>query len=183
VLGLAISSTFFRRYPDSGEGELARLKAFVVSRASCAEVAERLGVWNLMTGEMSASEPGRGESARGRAIVGNALEALIGAVFLTFGFEQARLAVVNAFEDQMCHGATGHVDHKTALQELLAPKGLQPEYRLAAESGPAHARVFSSEVSVGGTIRGRGTGTTIKMSEQAAAKEALASLSESAGEN
>jgi ribonuclease-3 len=75
------------------------------------------------------------------------------------------------------------VDFKTALQELLAPQGRQPEYRLVAESGPAHARVFCSEVIVDGEMRGRGTGTTIKMSEQAAAEEALASLSTASGED
>ena len=176
VLGLAIASTLWRRYPESVEGDLARLKAFIVSRASCAEVAERLGVWELMAAQMPPSQANRGEVAHSPAMVGNALEALIGAVFLTYGFEQARLAVVDAFEEEINHGATAHVDHKTALQELLAPRGLQPEYHLAAESGPAHARVFSSEVSVGGVVHGRGSGTTIKMSEQAAAKEALTAL-------
>jgi ribonuclease-3 len=181
VLGLAMASTLYRRYPESGEGDLARLKAFAVSRATCAEVAEQLGVWDLMAAEIPASSPSRRETARSRATIGNALEALIGAVFLTYGFEQTRMAVVDAFEERIAYSATGHVDHKTALQELLAPRGLHPEYRLAAETGPAHARVFSSEVSIGGTVRGRGTGTTIKMSEQAAAKEALASLGDSDG--
>jgi ribonuclease-3 len=181
VLGLAIAAELFRRYPESEEGELARLKAFVVSRTSCAEVADRLGVGELMCGVTAGAELGRVEPAHSRSVVGNALEALIGAVFLTFGFEQARRAVVHAFEEQMRYGATGHVDHKTALQEVLAPKGLQPEYRLVEETGPAHARIFSSEVGVGGVVRGRGSGTTIKMSEQAAAKEALAYLVDSAG--
>jgi ribonuclease-3 len=73
------------------------------------------------------------------------------------------------------------VDYKTALQEMLASRGLQPEYRLASEDGPAHARVFSSEVRVAGMVRGRGTGTTIKMSEQAAAKEAFTVMNADAG--
>ena len=76
----------------------------------------------------------------------------------------------------MEYAATVHVDHKTALQELLAPRGLQPVYRLMEEAGPAHARIFTSEVVVDETVRGRGVGTTIKMSEQAAAQEALAEL-------
>ena len=176
VLGLAVASELFRRYPDREEGELARLKAFVVSRTSCAEVADRLGVEQMMADQVSGGAPRRAEACQSRAIIGNALEALIGAVFLTFGFEQTRLAVAEAFEEQMRYGATAHVDHKTTLQELLAPRGFQPEYRLAGESGPAHARVFSSEVVVGGIVRGKGTGTTIKMSEQAAAREALAFL-------
>jgi ribonuclease-3 len=183
VLGLAIASELFRRYPEHEEGDLARLKAFVVSRTSCAQVAELLEVGRLMTAQMEGLESGRGKPPQSRATLGNTLEALIGAVFLTFGFEQTRLAVVEAFEAQVRYGISAHVDHKTVLQELLAPRGFQPEYRLVAECGPAHARVFSSEVSVNGVVRGQGTGTTIKMSEQAAAREALDSLTTGLGEN
>jgi ribonuclease III len=178
VLGLAIASILWKRYPESGEGELARLKAFVVSRASCAQVAERVGIAQLMLEKAPAPEARRREAVANQTILGNVLEALIGAVFLTHGFEQARLAVVDAFEAQISFAATAHVDHKTALQELLAPKGIQPVYRLVEEVGPPHARVFTSEVCVNGVARGRGSGTTIKMSEQNAASEALASLNE-----
>lgn len=183
VLGLAIAATLCSRHPEAEEGDLARLKAFVVSRASCAQVAERLGVADMMTGEGPAADRRRGAAVNNRTILGNALEALIGAIFLTFGFEQTRLAVVDAFEGQMLYGATAYVDHKTALQEVLAPQGLQPSYRLASETGPPHARVFTSEVSVDGVVRGIGTGTTIKTSEQAAAKEALASLDTATAES
>ncbi len=176
VLGLAVASTLWQRYPDSGEGELARLKAFVVSRASCVQVAERVGVGQLILERAPAPNPKRKEAVANQTILGNVLEALIGAVFLTHGFEQARLAVIDAFEEQMSFAATGHVDHKTCLQELVAPRGTQPIYRLVGETGPAHARVFTSEVSVEGIVRGCGTGTTIKMSEQKAAEEALVSL-------
>lgn len=178
VLGLAIASTLWKRYPDSGEGELARLKAFVVSRASCAQVAERVGIAKLMLEKAPAPEAKRREAVANQTILGNVLEGLIGAVFLTHGFEQARLAVVDAFEGQISFAVTAHVDHKTALQELLAPRGVQPAYRLVAEVGPPHARVFTSEVSVSGVARGRGSGTTIKTSEQNAAGEALAALTE-----
>jgi ribonuclease-3 len=176
VLGLAIASELFRRYPESEEGELARLKAFVVSRNSCVEVAEQLGVGRLMADQMAAGDSGRGDGVYSKTMAGNALEALIGAAFLRFGFERTRRAVIDAFEERLHYGATAHVDYKTALQELLASRGLHPEYRLAAEEGPAHARVFSSEVRVAGVVRGRGTGTTIKMSEQVAAKEAFTDL-------
>jgi ribonuclease-3 len=176
VLGLAIASTVWRRYPDYEEGDLARVKAFVVSRASCCQVAERLGVRKLMLEQAPASEQRCLEAVGNPTILGNVLEALIGAVYLTHGFEQARLAVVAAFEEQIRYAVTTHVDHKTALQELLAPRGLQPVYHLVTEIGPPHARIFTSEVSVDGVVRGQGTGTTIKMSEQAAAGQALASL-------
>jgi ribonuclease-3 len=122
------------------------------------------------------------EAATNRTIQGNVLEALIGAIYLAHGFEQTRGAVVEAFERQIHYAVTSHVDHKTALQELLAPKGLQPVYRLVSETGPPHARVFTSEVLVDGSTEGRGTGTTIKMSEQAAAGQALASMGKGEGD-
>jgi ribonuclease-3 len=178
VLGLAIASTLHRRYPEGEEGDLARLKAFVVSRASCAQVAERLDVCGLMTQEGAASDPRRATALRNPTILGNTLEALIGAVFLTYGFEQTRLAVVSAFEEQIVYAVTSYVDHKTALQERLALRGCYPAYKLVDESGPPHARIFTSEVNASGGLRGRGSGTTIKASEQAAAKEALAGLGE-----
>jgi ribonuclease-3 len=183
VLGLAIASALCRRYPESEEGDLARLKAFIVSRASCAQVAERLDVAGLIIEQAPAPEPRRREVAGNSTILGNVLESLIGAVFLTHGFEQARLAIVDAFDEQISYAVTGHVDHKTSLQELLATRGIHPEYRLVMETGPAHARVFTSEVWIDGVSRGRGTGTTIKTSEQAAAREALAALSTSSGTN
>jgi ribonuclease-3 len=176
VLGLAIASTLWERYPDGKEGDLARLKAFIVSRASCAEVAERLDIGSLMAEVGAEADPKQAAAVRNRTILGNALEALVGAVFLTFGFEQARKAVVGAFEEQIVYGATSYVDYKTDLQERLALKGRHPEYNLAAETGPPHARVFTSEVSVDGVVCGQGSGTTIKGSEQAAAEQALATL-------
>jgi ribonuclease-3 len=176
VLGLAIASTLYDRFPEREEGGLARLKAFVVSRASCVEVAERVGLEALVLEHAPASERKRREAVRSRSLLGDVLEALIGAVYLEYGFGRVRPAVIAIFEDQIQYAVTAHVDHKTALQELLAPRGQQPHYRLAHETGPAHARTFTSEVLVEGTVRGVGEGTTIKMSEQAAAREALAAL-------
>ncbi len=176
VLGLVIASALYDRFPDREEGGLARLKAFVVSRASCVQVAEQIGLSDLVLEYAPASERRRRDAARSPSMLGDMLEAVIGAVYMEFGFEQVRPAVVAVFEEQMEYAVTAHVDHKTALQELVAPRGLQPAYRLVEETGPAHARVFTSEVSIDGAVRGTGTGTTIKMSEQAAAQEALTSF-------
>jgi ribonuclease-3 len=176
VLGLAISSALYRRFPEREEGGLARLKAFVVSRASCVQVAERMELASLVLEHAPASERKRRDAVRSPSLLGDVLEALIGAVYLEHGFERARPAIAAAFEEQIEYAVTAHVDHKTALQELLAPRGLQPLYRLVEEIGPAHARTFISEVVVDGAVKGRGTGTTIKMSEQAAAGEALGEL-------
>jgi len=176
VLGLAIASALYERFPEREEGGLARLKAFVVSRASCVQVAERMGLADLVMEHAPASERRRRDAVRSPSMLGDMLEAVIGAVYVQFGFERVCPTIVTLFEEQMEYAATAHVDYKTALQELLAPRGLQPAYHMVEETGPAHARVFTSEVVVDGTVRGSGTGTTIKMSEQAAAQEALASL-------
>ena len=181
VLGLAIASALYSRFPDREEGGLARLKAFVVSRASCVQVAERMGLASLVLEHAPASERKRREAVRSPSLLGDVLEALIGAVYLHHGFERVRPAIAEVFEEQIRYAATAHVDHKTALQELLAPRGVQPLYRLVEEAGPAHARSFTSEVTVDGAVRGRGVGTTIKMSEQAAAREALAALRSTGG--
>lgn len=180
VLGLAVAAALYERYPTKEEGELARVKGFVVSRASCAQVAQRLDLPSLLLARAPSSEQKRQEAAASSTILGNVLEALIGSCYLVFGYERTARAVMGAFEGQVDYALTAHVDHKTTLQELLAPRGLQPAYQLAAEEGPPHARTFTSEVLVDGRVRGRGDGKTIKMSEQAAAREALASIENSA---
>lgn len=176
VLGLAIAAALYQRYPEREEGQLARIKAFVVSRTSCVQVAQLLEVPGLIQAEGPAPEQKRIEAAASATVVGNVLEALIGACFLAHGYDATAEAVVEAFAEQIAYALTSHVDHKTTLQEVLAPRGVQPVYSLAQEDGPAHARVFTSEVSFAGDVQGRGEGTTIKMSEQAAAREALAAL-------
>jgi len=176
VLGLAIASALYDRFPEREEGGLARLKAFVVSRASCVQVAQRIGLAQLVLEHAPASERKRRDAVRSPNLLGDVLEALIGAVYLEYGFERVRPAIVGLFEEQIQYAATAHVDYKTALQELLAPRGLQPQYRLVDETGHAHARNFTSDVVIAGEARGRGVGTTIKMSEQAAAQQALADL-------
>lgn len=176
VLGLAIADVLYRRFPDREEGDLARIKAFVVSRASCFQVADRLRLDDLIMERSPASPQRRKEAAGSANIVGNILEALIGACFLGYGYDRTAAAVVEAFDEQIRYAFTGHVDHKTKLQELLALKGVHPVYKLVAEEGPPHARHFTSEVWIAGEVRGRGSGTTIKMSEQEAAREALTIL-------
>ncbi|MCL5736095.1 MAG: putative dsRNA-binding protein [Actinobacteria bacterium] len=109
-------------------------------------------------------------------MLGNVLEALIGACFLAHGFERTAQAVTEAFEEQIKYAVSDHVDYKTTLQETLAVRGLHPSYQLVGEEGPPHARQFTSEVWIAGEFRGRGSGTTIKMSEQQAAREALQAL-------
>lgn len=176
VLGLAVASHLFERFPAEEEGRLAKLKAFVVSRKSCIVVARRLGMDQLVMSHAPAADEERRQLAASSSALGNMLEALIGASFLAFGFTAVREAVVEAFSEQISYGLTHDVDHKSALQEHLALSEKVAKYRLVATEGPPHERIFTSEVLVGRTVRGRGWGRSIKTSEQAAAREALVRL-------
>lgn len=173
VLGLAVAWALHERFADADEGRLAKLKAFVVSRRSCRVVARRLGLDELVLTRASGTEEQRRELAASVTSLGNILEALIGAVYLSRGFDAVRTAVVDAFADRIAYGVSSYVDYKSTLQEHLALSGLVAEYRLVQTDGPPHARAFTSDVLVAGSAAGRGTGRSIKKSEQRAAHAAL----------
>jgi ribonuclease-3 len=176
VLGLAVAWALHERFPGAEEGKLAKLKAFVVSRRSCGVVARRLGLDDLVLARASGTEEQRRELAGSVASLGNVLEALIGAAYLSRGFDTVRDAVVEAFADRIAYGVSSYVDYKSTLQEHVALSGLVAEYRLLQTDGPPHAPAFTSEVLVGGSAAGRGTGRSIKKSEQRAAHAALVGM-------
>lgn len=176
VLGLAVAAFIYERFPQLAEGGLAKLKAYTVSRHSCSLVAERLGIRELIR-EVGPDWNGQGRDLLdNRTLQGNVLEALIGACYLAHGFEPTREAVVAAFADQVTFGLTHQVDYKSALQEHLAPARRSVRYRLTHEEGPPHDRLFTSDVLVEGHRLGSGRGTSIKLSEQRAARQALIAL-------
>ena len=178
VLGLAIAAELYRRFPERPEGDLARIRAHVVSRESCAAVARDLDLDADLRAQ--AERRSGGEDIRlltgSDAVMGALVEAAIGAVFLEFGFETAAEAVVQAFDDRIRFALDEHVDHKTVLQEELARRGASVTYLLTETAGPPHRRVFTSSARVGERELGRGSGPSKKVSEQAAAREALANL-------
>lgn len=176
VLGLAIAARLYQEYPDAEEGRLAKLKAFVVSRRSCGVVARRLGVDDLLATHTEAPEEARRELVASPTALGNILEALIGAAYLTWGFDEVQAAVTAAFAERIAYGASSYVDYKSTLQEHLAAEGRAAAYRLVASEGPPHARVFTSEILVEGEVKGIGVGRSIKKSEQRAAHGALATM-------
>ena len=176
MLGLAMAWALYERFPEADEGRLAKLKAFVVSRRSCGVVARGLGLDDLVLARASGTEEQRRELAGSVTSLGNVLEALIGAAYLSVGFDTVRDAVVEAFADRIAYGVSSYVDYKSTLQEHLALSGLVAEYRLLQTDGPPHARVFTSEVLVAGSAAGQGIGRSIKKSEQRAAHAALVGL-------
>lgn len=177
VLGLCISTDIYARYPDYSEGELAKVRAYVVSRYTCAKVAATLGLAERLLG--SAREA---DAVNAEALVANAnvqaavLEALIGGLYLQFGLEAIMDAVIAAFDEHISYAASEHVDYKTVLQEEVAKQGREVVYEVVGAEGPPHQRLFTSEVVLEGKVLGRGQGRTKKVSQQEAAKEALETL-------
>ena len=178
VLGWVIADVAFGRY-DVPEGRLTDLRKSVVNQTALAEIADDLGIGTDL-------RLGRGEAAAGGAakpsILSDALEALIGAVYVDAGADAAYDFVERHVAPRLDPTASiHHLDHKTSLQELVAAGGWQPpEYQLRSD-GPDHAKVFTAEVRVDGRVVGSGTGGSKKSAEQAAAQAAVSELASDAG--
>ena len=179
VLGLAVASDLFARFPGIDSGGLTKIHNQAVSGVSCAEVGRLLGVPEMLR----AAEPGDAPAAipaetllGGERPLPEATEALIGACFLAFGFERTAAAVADAFEARIEHAAETRIDFKSALQELLARRGARVSYEVTAESGPPHERTFGVAAVVGSERVGEGEGRSKKAAEQAAAEQALKRL-------
>ena len=174
VLGLAIAQELYDRFPQEGEGRLAKIRAHVVSRQSCAVVGRRLGL-----GEKLAELAGRTDSdelkrlARNRNVISALVEACLGALYLAHGFEPIRAPIVSAFSDRIEYALEGHVDFKTELQEELARRGQAVSYSVLEVEGPPHDRTFRCSANIDGEEAGVGTGPSKKAAEQMAAREAL----------
>ena len=173
VLGLIVSTELHTRFTLT-EGEMSMVRAAVVNESTLAAIATGLGVGPAL-------RLGKGEDASGgRAktqILADALEALIGAVYLDAGFKRARKVVRKHWKKVIEERATtpGERDYKTRLQEVLARDGRMPEYAVVG-SGPDHDRSFRATVVVDGKVAGTGTGSSKKRAQQVAARRALEDL-------
>ncbi len=173
VVDLLVSHRLMERFPGADEGELSKLRALIVNEDALARVARDLRVGELL-------RMGRGEELTGgrdkSSVLADALEAVIAAVYLTQGLTGAMAVVDRHFAkalDGVAEGRSGD-DYKTRLQELMQSRGrTAPRYRVVAEEGPDHAKIFEVEVSVGGEAFGRATGRNKKEAEQAAARRTL----------
>lgn len=176
VLGLAVADIAFHRLADMPEGKLTDLRRSTVNMLALATIARSIGIGEFIL-------LGKGEAAGGGAdkdsILSDALEALIGAVYLDAGNDAAS-ALVRRLLGESIEAAIPNLelfDSKTRLQELSARLGLgSPHYETQGE-GPDHERTFTSTVIVGGAPKGTGTGRTKKAAEQAAAIAAVDALS------
>jgi ribonuclease-3 len=170
VLGLVVASRLYELLPDRSEGELARVKSFVVSEEVLCSLAKELGLESrLLLGKGEELSGGRDK----KAILADAVEALIGACFLDAGFEAARRFVLRIAEPEIQKVLQNkhRKDYKTILQEYTQRyQRTYPIYRLAKKTGPDHDRSFWIACSVGGVERGPVEGKNKKEAEQNAAK-------------
>ena len=177
VLGLVVTDHLYLTYPDLPEGELAKVRASVVNSEALAEVAAELGLGQaLLLGKGEDSSGGREKPS----ILADAMEAVIGAVYLDGGWDAAAELIMRLLGERIEEGAAGPggQDFKTRLQELAARQFDQlPRYEVTDE-GPDHAKRFFATVLVGGIRRGQGEGRSKKQAEQQAAREAWNALSE-----
>jgi ribonuclease-3 len=177
VLELAIARAVFDRFEDATEGRLAKIRAHVVSRQSCASVAKELELGQRLldnAGYIPRDELQR--ISRSRNVLAALLEAAIAAIYLEHGFERIAPAIVAAFAERIEYARSSHVDYKTELQEALARSGRQVHYTVLEVEGPPHDRRFVCAAHVAGAQLGIGRGSTKKAAEQEAARQALDAL-------
>jgi len=179
VLGIVVTDLAFREFPDLPEGELAKLRAAIVNMGALAEVARDLGIGRfVLLGKGEEMSGGRDKSS----ILADALEALLGAIYLDRGLPAASKLIERVFRPRMIAyvRGEGERDYKTILQELASSEvHAVPEYRIR-ERGPDHEKEFTATVLLGGKPWGTGTGRSKKEAEQQAAHEAYVRLSERA---
>ena len=171
VLGLVVADFLYQRFPDLPEGQMAKTRAAVVNAATLTDLAVDIE----LGGHLRLGKGEEGSGGRTKAsIVSDALEAIIGAVYVDGGLESAREFVLAQLGDRIDEAANqpGARDYKTLLQESAVRDGLaSPEYDVT-QTGPHHNRLFRAAVRIGGDICGTGEGTTIKQAQRRAARVA-----------
>jgi len=171
VLGLAIAEVLSERYPVASEGELARRYNRLVRGEACTKVAQTFNLGTYLI--LSESEAGSGGRTK-KTILADAMEAVLGAIFLDVGFAGARGAVRRLWQSLWEELPTVEADAKSALQEWAQGQGLAlPEYVDVARKGPDHAPRFTTEVRISGKPPARGEGASKRAAEQAAATALL----------
>ena len=177
VLGFVIADMLFKEFPDFNEGQKSKVKASLVSTTMLARQTEHLSLGeHLLLGRGEEKTGGR----RKQALLADGYEALIAAIYLDGGIDQARAFIAREFAPLLrevhSHGVSAQ-DYKSALQEYLQSHDrLLPEYRLAGSIGPDHRKLFRVEVVVQGEAIAEATGTSKKEAEQEAARLALEKL-------
>jgi ribonuclease-3 len=176
VLGMVVAEHVYAAFPDFAEGKMAKIRSAVVNARVLAEVAEELDIGSELL-------LGRGEEASGGrtkpSILADALEAVIGAVYLDADWAAARPLVLRLLQERILRAAAepDDFDHKSRLQELTVHRGEGTPRYVVVGSGPDHDRHYAAEVYIGGVCRGAGQGSSKKDAEQGAARDAWQAMS------
>ena len=177
VLGLVVSDYLFRARNDLPEGKLTRLRANVVCEESLSAVARKINLGDHLF-------LGKGEKASGGSdrdsILADATEAVIAAIYLDGGFDQAKDFILSNLRDTIAKNIDGNIfrDYKTILQEIIQCNNGKISYKLVGESGPDHNKEFEMQVKCGQETIGIGKGKNKKEAEKEAARDALVKMGE-----
>jgi ribonuclease III len=178
ILSISISTHIFYHFPDYPEGELAKMRAVIVSEPSLASRARELDIGKyLLLGKGEEISGGRDRDS----ILADAMEALFAAIYLDQGFEPAKNFIINLFRGIINKVVAGDYikDYKTILQEILQKDGSSgPNYSVIDEKGPDHNKRFLVKVFHQDKMIGKGEGFSKKEAEQEAARSALNNLEE-----
>jgi ribonuclease-3 len=177
VLGLAASDYLFCSMDDANEGELTKARSRIVNKNALGRIGMKMGMLDLL---LYAREEIRDDERALVTLSADALEAVIGAIYLDKGFKCASEFVTNRIVDPVSDESTGHAttDYKSKLQEICQARyKTHPEYRIVRRLGPEHRKVFHVEVRIRGETYGFGSGRSRKEAEQVAAGQAILNLS------
>ena len=172
VLGLVIGEYFYKNFPKDLEGSLTKMRAESVNEKVLFYISKKLSLGNAI-------EFGKGEIKNGgrmrESTSADALEALIGAIYLDSNFDNAKRIVLNLFQDFLEEDSYKlfNIDFKTKLQEEVQKSGKKAEYKLVREEGPDNDKTFYTELFLDEVLVGRGKGKTKKESQQEAARDAF----------
>jgi ribonuclease III len=175
VLGLVVAEFTYGRFPEFAEGKLAKIRSATVNARALAQVAEALGIGDVLL-------LGKGEEASGgrakASILADALEAVIGAVYLDGGWGAAEPLILEQLGQRIDRAAAepDDFDHKSRLQELSVHSGEGTPRYVVEGSGPDHDRAYVAQVFIAGILRGTGQGSSKKDAEQQAAYNAWKEL-------
>jgi ribonuclease-3 len=184
VLGMVVADQLLRAEPDATAGDLTKIRAQAASRAACARVAANIGVGErLAANAPTSAELPIEDVLSAQSVLAEVCEAVIGAVFEQYGYDEAAAAVAEAFAEEIAAAKANPGDFKSSLQELLARRGEKPVYVLIDADGPPHDRRFECAVEIRGDQYGTGNGRSKKEAEQAAAAATLILLEKPSGQN
>ena len=170
-----VTDHVYRTHDELAEGDLTEIRKTVVNSVALASVATELGVGeHLLLGKGEELSGGRQKPS----ILADAMEAIIGAVYLASGIEGATTLVLTILGPRLATAQSDGADHKSRLQELAARRSASPPRYVVEASGPDHARTFDVTVTIDGAPLGRGVGRSKKQAEQAAARDAVEALAD-----